>query len=101
MPTVLELLQEIAANTANYHCHRYRRTPVEAPDGENVAFTLPDGDAYESGTLAVRVDGLALDADGDVAENGPGNTDFALAAPPAPGAVLKIDYVLKRTQEGG
>jgi len=97
MPTELELLQQIADNTANYHCHKYRRAPVEAPDGVIVTFTLPDGEAYESGTLVARLDGVALDADGDVTENGPGNTTFTLATPPAAGAVLKIDYILKRT----
>ena len=96
MPTELELLQQIADNTANYHCHKYRQAPVEAPDGVIVTFTLPNSDAYEAGTLAVRIDGVALDADGDVTENGPDNVTFTLATPPAVGAVLKIDYILKR-----
>jgi len=97
MATELELLQQIADNTANYHCHNYRQTPVETPDGVIDTFTLPNTEAYEAGTLAVRLDGLALDADGDVTENGPDNTTFTLATPPAAGAVLKIDYILKRT----
>jgi len=96
MPTELELLQQIADNTANYHCHKYCQTPVEAPDGVIVTFTLPNSEAYEAGTLAVRIDGVALDADGDVTENGPDNVTFMLATPPAIGAVLKIDYILKR-----
>ena len=97
MATELELLQQIADNTANYHCHRYRQTPVETPDGVIDTFTLPNTEAYEAGTLVVRLDGLALDADGDVTESGPENTTFTLATPPAAGAVLKIDYILKRT----
>jgi len=96
MPTELELLQQIADNTANYHCHKYRQAPVEVPDGVIVTFTLPNSEAYEAGTLAVRIDGVALDADGDVTENGPGNTTFTLATPPVTGAALKIDYILKR-----
>ena len=97
MPTELELLQEIADNTANYHCHRYRKAPVEAPDGSLVTFTLPDSDAYEAGTLVVRVDGVAKDGDAEVTENGPENTTFTLDAAPVNGAVLKIDYILKRS----
>jgi len=97
MATELELLQQIADNTANYHCHKYRQAPVETPDGVIDTFTLPNTEAHEAGTLAVRLDGLALDADGDVTENGPDNTTFTLATPPAAGAVLKIDYILKRT----
>ena len=97
MPTELDLLQQIADNTANYHCHKYRRTPLEAPDGVIATFTLPNSEAYESGTLVVRIDGVVLDADGDVTENGPDNTTFTLATPPAAGALLKIDYILRRT----
>ena len=97
MPTELELLQQIADNTANYHCHRYRMTPVEAPDGSRVTFTLPDSEAYEPGTLVVRVDGIAKDADGGVTENGPDNTTFTLDSAPGSDAVLKIDYTLKRS----
>jgi len=97
MATELELLQQIADNTAHYHCHKYRQAPVEAPDGLIDTFTLPNTEAYEAGTLAVRLDGLALEAADEVTENGPDNTTFTLATPPAAGAVLRIDYILKRT----
>lgn|GEM_PF-3779301 len=96
MATELELLQQIADNTENYHCHRYRRSPVESPDGARVTFTLPSQEAYQSGMLVVRVDGVVLDADAAVTENGPENTTFTLAVAPAAGVVLKIDYILKK-----
>lgn len=71
---------------------KYNQTPTPTPDGSQTIFTLPNGEAYESGTLRVYKDGLRQIKNTDYTEILVGNT-FVMTIAPDSDEVISIDYL--------
>ena len=66
--------------------------PIESPDGSRVDFTLPNGDAYVSGTLTVYIDGLKF-RKANITETS--DTTFRTSIAPDADETLEISYIKK------
>lgn len=66
--------------------------PVETPDGSIVDFTLPNGDAYISGTLTAHIDGMKF-LKANITETS--DTTFRTSIAPDADETLEITYIKK------
>jgi len=71
---------------------KWHKTPTPTPNGSQLVFTLPNSEAYVSGTLRIYLDGLRQIKDTDYAET-TANT-FTMTVAPNSDETFSIDYLM-------
>ena len=93
------------AKKSSQNNSKFNKIPVESPNGVLLKFTLPNGDAFISESLVVKLDGVDKTPDLDYSEDS-GNKSFTfilndddgnrMDIAPEECEDLRLDYVVSR-----